>query len=86
MKDASTSTGRATASAARSRSTKSTAAKKPAPKKAAAKPTAKKGAARKYGVVGTTRDGVVILGPAVKPTHFTSDEIRTTIRELFKKA
>jgi hypothetical protein len=32
--------------------------------------------------VGRTSDGVVILKPATKPTHFTQSEIRGTVREV----
>jgi hypothetical protein len=32
--------------------------------------------------VGRTSDGVVILKPATKPTHFTQSEIRGTIKEV----
>jgi hypothetical protein len=33
-------------------------------------------------IVGKTRDGVIILRPKARPKHFTSQEIRDTIREV----
>jgi hypothetical protein len=60
--------------------------------------TARKGAARKslnkggyggggygggrYGSVGKTSDGVVILNSKVKPTHFTSAQMRKAIDKI----
>jgi hypothetical protein len=35
-------------------------------------------------IVGKTRDGVVILRPKARPKHFTSQEIRDTIREVVR--
>jgi hypothetical protein len=35
-----------------------------------------------YSVVGTTTDGVRILRAKIKPTHFTSSQIRKTISEV----
>ncbi len=35
-----------------------------------------------YKIVGRTSDGVAILAPKTKPEHFTSQEMRTTIRQL----
>jgi hypothetical protein len=35
-----------------------------------------------YKVAGRTRDGVSILAPKTKPTHFTAREMRSTISEL----
>jgi len=35
-----------------------------------------------YRVVGSTSDGVKILAPETKPTHFTSGEIRETIERV----
>lgn len=37
---------------------------------------------RGYKIAGTTGDGVRILEPKTKPTHFTSSEIRATIAKL----
>lgn len=57
----------------------------------ALKPAVKKVAPRKLRaaasprIAGTTSDGVVVFHSAVKPTHFTSDEIRTTIREYLRR-
>jgi hypothetical protein len=39
---------------------------------------------RPYKTVGTLPDGVVILAPKTKPTHFTSRQIRATIRKVLK--
>jgi hypothetical protein len=39
-----------------------------------------------YQVVGITSDGVKILQGKIKPTHFTSKEIRETIDELKRDA
>jgi hypothetical protein len=39
-----------------------------------------------YDVVGTTSDGVLILRPKVKPTHFTSKEILETIMKVERAA
>ena len=64
------------------------AAKKPgAASKAAAKKigAGKMQPVKRYRVAGTTSDGVVVLHSAVKPTHFTSDEIRQTIREYLRQ-
>ena len=35
-----------------------------------------------YKIAGTTSDGVRILEPKVKPTHFTSSEMRAAIAKL----
>ena len=35
-----------------------------------------------YRVVGTTSDGVKILASVAKSTHFTSKQIRATIRDI----
>lgn len=35
-----------------------------------------------YKVAGTTADGVDILQPKAKPSHFTVREIRTALRKL----
>jgi hypothetical protein len=35
-----------------------------------------------YRVVGEARDGVKILAPKTKPTHFTAKEIRSTIAKV----
>ena len=35
-----------------------------------------------YDVVGTMRDGVRILEPVTRPTHFTRDEIRETVEKV----
>jgi DNA-binding protein HU-beta len=37
-------------------------------------------------VVGTTPDGVKILRPVTRPKHFTSKEIRETIRDVKRAA
>jgi hypothetical protein len=37
-----------------------------------------------YKALGTLPDGVVILAPKTKPTHFTSRQIRATIRKVLK--
>jgi hypothetical protein len=42
--------------------------------------------ARHSEVVGITSDGVTILRPKAKPTHFTAKQIRETIREVLKLA
>jgi hypothetical protein len=39
-------------------------------------------ATRKLKVIGRTGDGVPLLAPATKPTHFTWSQIRKTIRDL----
>jgi hypothetical protein len=39
---------------------------------------------RSYKAVGTLPDGVVILAPKTKPTHFTSRQIRATIQKVLK--
>jgi hypothetical protein len=44
--------------------------------------TTVRSASRKHKVIGVTRDGVEILQPTARPTHFTSDEIRETIRKV----
>jgi hypothetical protein len=38
-----------------------------------------------YEVIGTTSDGVRILAPKTKATHFTARQIRRTIAELRKE-
>jgi len=35
-----------------------------------------------YDVAWTTRDGVRILEPVTRPTHFTRDEIRASVRKV----
>ena len=35
-----------------------------------------------YRPLGTLADGVVVLQPKVKPTHFTNSEIRKTIKKI----
>ena len=40
---------------------------------------------RGYEIVGTTSDGVKILRPKMKATHFTSAEIREAINEVKKR-
>lgn len=35
-----------------------------------------------YKTVGKLADGVTILSPKAKPSHFTAREIKSTIREL----
>ncbi|CAL8968336.1 hypothetical protein RHODGE_RHODGE_03739 [Rhodoplanes serenus] len=69
------------------RSVAVTAAKPRMAKNATAKRVASqpKPLSKSYEIVGRTRDGVSILGPAVEPTHFTSDEIRKTIRDVLGK-
>jgi hypothetical protein len=37
-----------------------------------------------YKSAGRTSDGVTILVPKSKPTHFTRGEVRTTIREVLR--
>lgn len=37
-------------------------------------------------VIATTRDGVRILKPVTEPVHFTTAEIRATIRKVLKEA
>lgn len=64
---------------------KSAASKGATKRAAAAKTVSGKSGATKYQVIAKTRDGVSILGPAVEPTHFTSDEIRKTIRDVLGK-
>lgn len=39
-----------------------------------------------YKSAGTLSDGVVILTPKTKPTHFTSREIKTTIEKVRRDA
>jgi hypothetical protein len=39
-----------------------------------------------YKSAGTLSDGVVILTPKSKPTHFTSREIKTTIEKVRRDA
>lgn len=53
-------------------------------------PTTKSGQAKKaslkgYKAVGTLSDGVTILAPKSKPKHFTSKEIKATIRDVRRK-
>ena len=38
-----------------------------------------------YRSVGTTYDGVRILAPKTKPTHFTTREIRRTIEKVLRE-
>jgi hypothetical protein len=54
---------------------------------AMAKPrvTPKNAPKRAYKSVGKLSDGVVILAPKSKPTHFTSKQIRSTIHEVLKR-
>jgi hypothetical protein len=40
---------------------------------------------RAYKAVGKLFEGVVILAPKSKPTHFTSKQIRSTIHEVLKR-
>jgi hypothetical protein len=40
----------------------------------------------RYEAAGKTHDGVTILMPKTKPTHFTTREIRTTITEVRRDA
>jgi DNA-binding protein HU-beta len=47
--------------------------------------TSKKVAARAE-VLGTTRDGVKILRPKIKPDHFTSNEIRKAVTQAKRAA
>jgi hypothetical protein len=53
-------------------------------KEAMAKPrvTPKNATKRSYKAVGKLSDGVIILAPKTKPTHFTSKQIRSTIQEV----
>jgi|tagenome__1003787_1003787.scaffolds.fasta_scaffold16758599_2 hypothetical protein len=37
-----------------------------------------------YKIVGSTSDGVKILAPKTKPTHFTRQEIRETISSVVR--
>lgn len=37
-----------------------------------------------YRSVGTTSDGVRVIAPKLKPTSFTSAQIRTTIRQVLR--
>lgn len=39
-----------------------------------------------YRSVGTTYDGVRILAPKTKPTHFTASEIRTMIAKVRRES
>jgi hypothetical protein len=54
---------------------------------AMAKPrvTPKNSTKRAYKAVGKLSDGVIILAPKTKPTHFTSKQIRSTIQEVLKE-
>lgn len=46
--------------------------------------TAKGLNARSYKSVGKTHDGITILKPKTKPTHFTTREIRTAIAQVMR--
>ena len=35
-----------------------------------------------YDVIGTTSDGVRILKPVTRPTHFTSSQMRETVEKV----
>jgi hypothetical protein len=59
---------------------------KQAPQKAAPARASKKASSGSYQVVGTLPDGVKVLKPKSKPTHFTSKQIRSTILEIRRKA
>ena len=56
--------------------------KKPKPKLALGKASGLKKSAQTYEVVGTTSDGVKVLRPKAKPTHFTTQEIRKAINAV----
>lgn len=45
------------------------------------KPPAKAGRTSSSRIAGTTSDGVVVLRTKAKPTHFTAQQIRDTIRK-----
>lgn len=38
-----------------------------------------------YRSVGKTYDGVTVLAPKTKPTHFTTEQIRSTIKDVLSK-
>ena len=46
--------------------------------------SAKATASGSYKLAGKLSDGVAILSPKTKPTHFTSKEIKATIEQLRK--
>ena len=46
--------------------------------------SAKAPASGSYKLAGKLSDGVTILSPKTKPTHFTSKEIKATIEQLRK--
>jgi hypothetical protein len=46
--------------------------------------TSEGSAKRSYKAVGKLSDGVVVLAPKSKPTHFTSRQIRSTIQNVLK--
>jgi hypothetical protein len=49
-------------------------------------PKSQRNAKSGYATAGRTRDGVTILMPKTKPTHFTTREIRKTITEIRREA
>ena len=54
--------------------------------KTSVKKAAARSATKTYKVVATLKDGVKILAPKSKPTHFTTKEIRETIQKVLKKS
>jgi hypothetical protein len=46
---------------------------------------AKKASLKGYKAVATLSDGVTILAPKGKPKHFTSKEVKATIRAVRRK-
>ena len=46
--------------------------------------TSKGATKRSYKAIGELSDGVIVLAPKSKPTHFTSKQIRSTIQEVLK--
>ncbi len=50
-------------------------------KKQSTKAPAKAGRTSNSRIAGTTSDGVVVLRTKAKPTHFTAQQIRETIRK-----
>jgi hypothetical protein len=50
----------------------------------AAKHSPRKPASPRPKVIGTTADGVKILMPRARPTHFTYEEIGETVRQMRK--
>jgi len=59
--------------------------KKPSKAKVSAKKSPAKKTHMGYRVLATLPDGVKLLAPKTKPTHFTSDEIRQTIRRVLRE-